>query len=101
MYQFKQLVVPEFLHKEAPPNYIAGLGRGATGFTTRSDIGPAREAPEGAAEKALAQAQAAAEGKGRRDTDEEDENQFQDPDNEVGLFNTAPYEADDEDADRI
>eukprot|EP01027_Heterolobosea_sp_BB2_P016193 GEZU01023080.1.p1 GENE.GEZU01023080.1~~GEZU01023080.1.p1 ORF type:complete len:983 (-),score=312.18 GEZU01023080.1:84-3032(-) len=25
-----------------PPNYVAGLGRGATGFTTRSDIGPAR-----------------------------------------------------------
>ena len=23
-------------------NYVAGLGRGATGFTTRSDIGPAR-----------------------------------------------------------
>ena len=26
----------------APINYVAGLGRGATGFTTRSDIGPAR-----------------------------------------------------------
>ncbi|KAK9803220.1 hypothetical protein WJX73_005268 [Symbiochloris irregularis] len=31
----------------APPaNYVPGLGRGATGFTTRSDIGPARMAPE-------------------------------------------------------
>ncbi|KAH8074061.1 hypothetical protein JL721_2620 [Aureococcus anophagefferens] len=28
-----------------PTNYVAGLGRGAVGFTTRSDIGPAREAP--------------------------------------------------------
>lgn len=28
-----------------PVNYVAGLGRGAVGFTTRSDIGPAREAP--------------------------------------------------------
>ena len=28
----------------APSNYKAGLGRGATGFTTRSDIGPARAA---------------------------------------------------------
>lgn len=28
----------------APANYVAGLGRGATGFTTRSDIGPARVA---------------------------------------------------------
>lgn len=25
-----------------PPGYIAGLGRGATGFITRSDLGPAR-----------------------------------------------------------
>eukprot|EP01032_Pedospumella_encystans_P011618 gene11618-13501_t len=30
----------------APPsNYVAGVGRGAMGFTTRSDIGPARPAP--------------------------------------------------------
>ena len=27
-----------------PQNYVAGVGRGATGFTTRSDIGPARPA---------------------------------------------------------
>ena len=25
--------------KKAPANYIAGLGRGAVGFITRSDIG--------------------------------------------------------------
>jgi len=31
-----------FLSTQPPPGYIAGLGRGATGFTTRSDIGPAR-----------------------------------------------------------
>lgn len=30
----------------APSSYVPGLGRGATGFTTRSDIGPARMAPE-------------------------------------------------------
>eukprot|EP01036_Dinobryon_divergens_P053937 gene53937-72077_t len=30
-------------YSAAPPtNYVAGLGRGAQGFTTRSDIGPAR-----------------------------------------------------------
>ncbi|KAF8059986.1 STA1 [Scenedesmus sp. PABB004] len=29
----------------APANYVPGLGRGATGFTTRSDIGPARAGP--------------------------------------------------------
>lgn len=35
----------------APANYVPGLGRGAVGFTTRSDIGPARSplAPEGMA----------------------------------------------------
>jgi pre-mRNA-processing factor 6 len=25
-----------------PPGYIAGLGRGATGFITRSDVGPSK-----------------------------------------------------------
>ncbi|SCU83975.1 LAMI_0C05622g1_1 [Lachancea mirantina] len=30
---------PAFLSQKAPPNYVAGVGRGATGFTTRSDIG--------------------------------------------------------------
>ena len=27
-----------------PPGYVAGLGRGATGFITRTDIGPAKQA---------------------------------------------------------
>jgi hypothetical protein len=35
----------DFLSQPAPENYVAGLGRGATGFTTRSDLGPAREGP--------------------------------------------------------
>lgn len=30
----------DFLGKPAPPGYIAGLGRGATGFITRPDLGP-------------------------------------------------------------
>lgn len=34
-----------FLSQPAPASYVAGLGRGASGFTTRSDIGPAREGP--------------------------------------------------------
>ena len=33
----------DFLGKPAPAGYIAGLGRGASGFVTRPDIGPARE----------------------------------------------------------
>jgi len=32
-----------FLGQKAPTGYVPGLGRGATGFTTRSDIGPARD----------------------------------------------------------
>ena len=27
-----------------PPNYIAGLGRGASGFVTRADYGPSKVA---------------------------------------------------------
>jgi len=29
-----------------PPGYVAGLGRGALGFITRSDIGPAKWYPD-------------------------------------------------------
>ncbi|EJT98800.1 hypothetical protein DACRYDRAFT_24349 [Dacryopinax primogenitus] len=83
-----------FLSMPAPAAYVAGLGRGASGFTTRSDIGPAREGPT---PEQIAEAQA------RRGEEEEggDEAQFQDPDNEVGLFAGGVYEADDEEADRI
>lgn len=31
-----------FLDQEAPPGYQAGIGRGATGFTTSADSGPAK-----------------------------------------------------------
>ena len=31
----------DFLKQKPPANYVAGIGRGATGFTTRSDIGGA------------------------------------------------------------
>lgn len=37
---------PDFNALQQPANYVPGLGRGATGFTTRSDIGPARIGPE-------------------------------------------------------
>ncbi|EGG14571.1 TPR repeat-containing protein [Cavenderia fasciculata] len=38
----------KFLDQPPPPGYIAGLGRGAVGFTTRSDIGGARNIEPGA-----------------------------------------------------
>ncbi|EFA84027.1 TPR repeat-containing protein [Heterostelium album PN500] len=37
----------KFLDQTPPPNYVAGLGRGAIGFTTRSDIGSARNVDGG------------------------------------------------------
>ncbi|KAI9183452.1 U4/U6 x U5 tri-snRNP complex subunit Prp1 [Blastocladiella emersonii ATCC 22665] len=82
----------DFMGKPAPPGYIAGLGRGATGFTTRSDIGPAREASLAALQKDREQGDGGAGG--------DDERFADDPDNETGLFNSLPYEADDEEADR-
>ncbi|KAH8091002.1 PRP1 splicing factor, N-terminal-domain-containing protein [Cristinia sonorae] len=82
-----------FLSMPAPASYVAGLGRGASGFTTRSDIGPAREGPS---------AEAVAEAQARRGEEAEvDPEQFQDPDNEFGLFAGTTYEADDEEADKI
>ncbi|CEG81837.1 Putative Pre-mRNA splicing factor prp1 [Rhizopus microsporus] len=83
--------VKDFMGKPAPPNYVAGLGRGATGFTTRSDIGPARES--GIEADPLLST-------GKEEGDDDDE-RYQDPDNEIGLFSTAPYEEDDEEADRV
>ncbi|OBZ68819.1 Pre-mRNA-processing factor 6 [Grifola frondosa] len=82
-----------FLSMPAPASYVAGLGRGASGFTTRSDIGPAREGPSA---EVIAEAQAR-----RGEEPEIDPDQFQDPDNEYGLFAGTTYEADDEEADKI
>ncbi|KAJ5387317.1 hypothetical protein N7509_009858 [Penicillium cosmopolitanum] len=106
----------DFLSQQAPDNYVAGLGRGATGFTTRSDLGPAREGPtpeqiQAALTKRAAQLGAAAptayghnsREKGGKDEkeDEGDDERFQDPDNEVGLFAYGQFDQEDDEADRI
>lgn len=95
----------------APENYVAGLGRGATGFTTRSDLGPAREGPseeqmkEMLAKRAASLGQAAPSAYGvveKKPEEDEEEERFQDPDNEVGLFSSGMnYDKDDDEADRI
>ena len=100
----------DFLSQPAPENYVAGLGRGATGFTTRSDLGPAREGPsedqikEALAKRAqqLGAAPPTAYGalEKKEDNDDDDE-RFQDPENEVGLFANGAYDRDDDEADRI
>jgi len=95
----------DFLNQAAPENYVAGLGRGATGFTTRSDLGPAREGPsEDQIKEALAK-RAAQLGLGdaikKDDKNDDDAERYQDPDNEVGLFAGGIYDKDDDEADRI
>lgn len=105
----------DFLSQPAPENYVAGLGRGATGFTTRSDLGPAREGPTpeqiqaalakraqllGAAPPTAYGAGREKGGKEEKDEEEEDE-RFQDPDNEVGLFAYGQFDQEDDEADRI
>lgn len=101
----------DFLKQQAPENYVAGLGRGATGFTTRSDLGPAREGPsteqiqEALAKRAAALGAApptayGATGK-KPEPEEEDDGRFQDPENETGLFAHGMYDREDDEADRI
>lgn len=95
LYAFRRYA---FLKQQAPPSYVAGLGRGASGFTTRSDIGPAREGPSA---ETVAAARAA---RGEGDDEEPDgaiPEQFQDPENETNLFGSVPYDQEDEEADRI
>ena len=99
----------DFLSQPAPENYVAGLGRGATGFTTRSDLGPAREGPsEEQLKEALAKRAAAlgasaptAYGVKKKQDEDDHEEQFRDAENEEGLFATGNYDRDDDEADRI
>ena len=102
----------DFLNQQAPENYVAGLGRGATGFTTRSDLGPARDGPsaeqiqEALAKRAqqLGAAPPTAYGATAKKTEQEeeqDDERFQDPDNETGLFASGTFTQDDDEADRI
>jgi len=105
----------DFLSQAAPENYVAGLGRGATGFTTRSDLGPAREGPtpeqiQAALTKRAQLLGAAAptaygnntrEKGGKEEEKDEEDERFQDPDNEVGLFAYGQFDQEDDEADRI
>ncbi|SPO44681.1 probable pre-mRNA splicing factor prp1 [Moesziomyces antarcticus] len=92
-----------FLSMQAPAGYVAGLGRGASGFTTRADIGPARlpAAPTTGGPSAPKGDDDADDGAADNDGGDDDEGRFQDPENETGLFAGAVYEKDDEEADRI
>eukprot|EP00013_Stygamoeba_regulata_P016405 CAMPEP_0177675638 /NCGR_PEP_ID=MMETSP0447-20121125/27316_1 /TAXON_ID=0 /ORGANISM="Stygamoeba regulata, Strain BSH-02190019" /LENGTH=943 /DNA_ID=CAMNT_0019184055 /DNA_START=176 /DNA_END=3007 /DNA_ORIENTATION=- len=109
----------QFRNPNAPLNYVAGLGRGATGFTTRSDIGPSRYAAPAEGEGAEGEAAAPAgyvAGRGRGASsfggaaggpDNEADNYSEDNYDEFAgyggsLFDSStPYEKDDEEADKI
>ncbi|GBF64276.1 pre-mRNA-splicing factor [Trichophyton mentagrophytes] len=106
----------DFLSQPAPENYVAGLGRGATGFTTRSDLGPAREGPTpeqiqealakraallGTAPPTAYGASTRGEKGGKADKEEEDDDRYQDPENETGLFAYGQYDRDDDEADQV
>ena len=65
-----------------------------TGFTTRSDIGPAREVTSTEAGVGREEKEGGEGGEG-------DDERFQDPEAEGGLFAGMVYDKDDEEADRI
>ncbi|KAK2076843.1 hypothetical protein QBZ16_005070 [Prototheca wickerhamii] len=76
----------DFNALKPPPGYVAGLGRGASGFTTRSDIGPSMPAPEAQAENK-----------------EDDESKFDEfLGNDAGaLAATGAYDDEDREADEV
>eukprot|EP00126_Sphaerothecum_destruens_P006498 Sdes_comp19385_c0_seq1m10681 len=87
-----------FLNQPAPHGYVPGLGRGAAGFTTRSDIGPARDSTFSAPEPANAPTQPA-------DTQDDsfmNENNYDEFSGYGGnLFAGDPYDKEDEEADKV
>ncbi|KAM7536518.1 hypothetical protein Aperf_G00000083204 [Anoplocephala perfoliata] len=93
----------EFIGLSAPLGYVAGVGRGATGFTTRSDIGPAREATDVSDERHMAPSKR----KKEQEKEEEQEEDFNESNYDEftgyggSICSKDPYEKDDEEADEI
>lgn len=91
-----------FIDVPAPLGYVAGVGRGATGFTTRSDIGPARDASDIPDDR-----HAALSKRRKRQEEEEDDEDLNDCNYDEfagyggSLFSKDPYDKDDEEADAI
>ncbi|XP_074602507.1 pre-mRNA processing factor 6 [Brevipalpus obovatus] len=93
-----------FLNQAAPLGYVAGVGRGATGFTTRSDIGPARD-PSDVPDDRHAPPKKFAKKKNEEEEEEEEDLNDSNYDEFSGyggsLFSKDPYDKDDEEADAI
>lgn len=95
-----------FFSLPAPPGYVAGVGRGATGFTTRSDIGPARDDTDitddrhaHPMKKKKEDEEGGASGGGAPERDEEEDLNEANYDEFTGyggsLFSKDPYDKDD------
>ncbi|ODQ63960.1 putative mRNA splicing factor [Nadsonia fulvescens var. elongata DSM 6958] len=81
-----------FLDMPAPEGYVPGLGRGAMGFTTRSDVGPGRASfTDDVLKTAL----------GEEGTNNEEADRFKDSENEEGLLSVSGHDAADDEADLI
>ncbi|KAF7282681.1 pre-mRNA processing factor 6 [Rhynchophorus ferrugineus] len=95
-----------FLGVPAPLGYVAGVGRGATGFTTRSDIGPARDANDVSDDRHAPPA-AKRTKKKEEEEEKEDEEDLNDSNYDEfsgyggSLFSKDPYDKDDAEADAI
>lgn len=91
-----------FMGIPAPLGYVAGVGRGATGFTTRSDIGPARDANDVSDDR-----HAPPTKKKKKEEEEDDDEDLNDSNYDEfsgyggSLFSKDPYDKDDEEADMI
>ncbi|XP_048590658.1 pre-mRNA-processing factor 6 [Nematostella vectensis] len=90
-----------FLGVSAPLGYVPGLGRGATGFTTRSDIGPAREATDISDERHGKPAHLQQKQEDDDDVDLNETNYDEFSGYGGSLFSSGPYDKDDEEADSI
>ncbi|KAF1755291.1 hypothetical protein GCK72_021860 [Caenorhabditis remanei] len=103
-----------FMGMPAPTGYVPGVGRGATGFTTRSDIGPARDptelpeaGPVGPSPQGGGASSSGPPPKRARDNDDGDGEDLNEANYDEfsgysgSLFAKDPYDQEDEDADRI
>lgn len=95
--------------KNRPSNYVAGLGRGAIGFTTRSDIGPATQKPPPKYQAGIGRGAGGLDGRTSLRGDEanlEGRDYSETSFDKFGgfshaLFNNTPYDDEDKEADEI
>ena len=97
-----------FLGMPMPLGYMPGLGRGATGFSTRSDIGPAHNANDSMdnwhaplGKRTVGDQMEKNQTADGDDGDLDDTNYDEFSGYAGSLFSSGPYETDDEEADAI